>query len=95
MQERRERSLRPGAAEFAQKLDTLNASRMSDIIYIVRYKGNTDPTDRSTQEVVRADHVEVDGDRVIFMRSDGSLAAFFDKTVILDWREATEGEVAI
>ena len=67
---------------------------MSDSIYIVRYKGNTDPTDRSTQEVVRAAHVEVDGDCVFFTHSDGTLAAFFNKTIILDWRIVTKDELA-
>ena len=67
---------------------------MSDVIYIVRYKGNTDPTDRSTQEVVRAAHVEVDGNRVSFTHSDGTLAAFFDRTIILDWRIVAEDELA-
>ncbi len=67
---------------------------MSDVIYLVRYMGNTDPTDRSTQEVVRAAHVEVDGNCVSFTRSDGTVSAFFDKTIILDWRIVTEDELA-
>ncbi len=67
---------------------------MSDTIYIVRYIWNTDPTDRSTQELVRAAHVETDGNCVLFTHSDGTVKTYFDKKIILDWRIITEDELA-
>jgi len=36
----------------------------------------------------------VDGDRLFFTHSDGTLAAFFDRTILLDWRIVTEDELA-
>ena len=62
---------------------------MPDIAYIVAYEGNTDPKDRSTQELVRASEIAIDGDYVVFTKADGTVAALFLRSTIRDWREAT------
>lgn len=66
---------------------------MTDAVYIVRHAGNTDIKDRSTQDLVRAARVEEDGDRVFFIREDGTLSAFFQQSAILDWRLVSPDEI--
>ena len=67
---------------------------MSDKTYIVRYAGNINPADRSTQELVRAEIVKEDGEYLVFTNPDGTVVAFFLKSTILDWHEAAPEEPA-
>jgi hypothetical protein len=45
---------------------------MADTAYLVRYKGADPPP-----EVVIAETIEIHGEHLVFLRSDGSLAALF------------------
>jgi hypothetical protein len=48
------------------------ADPMADTAYLVRYKGADPPP-----EVVIAETIEIHGEHLVFLRSDGSLAALF------------------
>jgi hypothetical protein len=61
--------------------------------YIVAYVTNRDPSDRSTQELVRGSHVEEDGNQLWFIKEDGSVGAFFEREVVREWREVSEDEL--
>ena len=55
---------------------------MADTAYLVRYKGADPPP-----ELVIAEKVEFQGDHLVFLRSDGSLAALFVLENIESWSE--------
>jgi hypothetical protein len=55
---------------------------MADSAYLVRFKGADSPP-----ELVIAERIEVHGEHLVFLRSDGSLAALFVLEVIETWFE--------
>jgi hypothetical protein len=54
-------------------------SSVADKTYVIAYVTNRDPSDRSTQELVRGSHVEEEGNQLWFIKEDGSVGAFFDQ----------------
>lgn len=55
---------------------------MADSAYLVRFKGSDPPP-----ELVIAERIEVHGEHLVFLRSDGSLAALFVLEIIESWFE--------
>ena len=55
---------------------------MADTVYLVRYKAGDQPP-----EVVIAETIEFHGEHLVFLRSDGSLAALFVLEIIESWAE--------
>jgi hypothetical protein len=55
---------------------------MADRVYLVRFKGADLPP-----ELVIAEHFEFHGEHMVFLRSDGSLAALFVLDIVEDWSE--------
>jgi hypothetical protein len=55
---------------------------MADTAYLVRFKG----TDQAP-EVVIAETIELHGEQLVFLRSDGSLAALFVLEIVESWSE--------
>jgi hypothetical protein len=55
---------------------------MADTAYLVRFKGAD-----QRPEVVIAETIEVHGEHLVFLRSDGSLAALFVLEIIEGWSE--------
>jgi hypothetical protein len=55
---------------------------MSDRAYLIRFKETTFPPD-----LVIAVNVEFHGEHLIFLRSDGSLAALFTLEIVDSWSE--------
>jgi hypothetical protein len=47
-------------------------------------------TDRRRDQPVDADSYVIDGETLIFLRSDNELAAFFDISVVVDWKPRLE-----
>jgi hypothetical protein len=66
---------------------------MAEKLYIVHLKGAQDPTDKAYIQPVHASNVEVSGDCLIFSHLDGTLAAFFDMSIVSDWRETDQSEL--
>jgi hypothetical protein len=55
---------------------------MADRAYLVRFKGADPPP-----ELVIAETIEFHGEHLVFLRSDGSLAALFVLDSVEDWSE--------
>jgi hypothetical protein len=55
---------------------------MVDRAYLVRFKGADPPP-----ELVIAESIEFHGEHLVFLRSDGSLAALFVLDIVEDWSE--------
>jgi hypothetical protein len=55
---------------------------MADTAYLVRFKG-ADPA----PEVVIAETIEFHGEHLVFLRSDGGLAALFVLEIVESWTE--------
>jgi hypothetical protein len=55
---------------------------MADTAYLVRFKGATLPP-----ELVIGETIEFHGDHLVFLRSDGSLAALFVLEIVESWCE--------
>jgi hypothetical protein len=55
---------------------------MPDTAYLVRFKGTDLPP-----ELVTARNVEFHGEHLIFLRSDGTLAALFVLEIVESWSE--------
>jgi hypothetical protein len=55
---------------------------MADTAYLVRLKGADPPP-----ELVIAKTVEFQGEHLVFLRSDGSLAALFVLEIVESWSE--------
>jgi hypothetical protein len=55
---------------------------MADTAYLVRFKGADLPP-----EVVIAETIELHGEHIAFVRSDGSLAALFVLEIVESWSE--------
>jgi hypothetical protein len=55
---------------------------MAATAYLVRFKGGDPPP-----ELVIAETIEFHGEHVVFLRSDGSLAALFVSEIVEDWLE--------
>jgi hypothetical protein len=53
---------------------------MANIAYLVRYKGGNPPP-----ELVIAEKIEFHGEHLVFLRSDGSLAALFVLEIVESW----------
>lgn len=66
---------------------------MSETLFIVYLTGAPDPADLAYQQPVRASSVDVSEDAISFFTQDGTLAAYFDKSVVRGWREANESEL--
>jgi hypothetical protein len=56
---------------------------MSDKAYLIRFKG-PDPT---PPELVIAADIEFHGEHLVFLKSDGTLAALFVLEVVESWSE--------
>jgi hypothetical protein len=57
---------------------------MNNTTYLVRYKGADPPP-----EVVMAEKIEFHEEHLVFLRSDGSLAALFVLEIVESWSEVT------
>jgi hypothetical protein len=55
---------------------------MADTAYLVRFKG-ADPL----PELVIAETIEFHGEHIVFLRSDGSMAALFVLDIVESWSE--------
>jgi hypothetical protein len=66
---------------------------MSEKLFIVYLTGAPDPADLAYQQPVRASSVEVSEDAIFFFTQDFTLAAYFDRSVVSSWREASESEL--
>jgi hypothetical protein len=55
---------------------------MADTAYLVRFKGGDLPP-----ELVIAENIELHGEHIAFVRSDGSLAALFVLEIVESWSE--------
>ena len=55
---------------------------MADSAYLVRFKGADPPP-----ELVIAETIEVYGEHLVFLKSDGSLAALFVLEIVESWAE--------
>jgi hypothetical protein len=66
---------------------------MSKKLFIVYLTGAPEPPDLAYQHSVRASSVNVSEDAISFFSQDGTLAAYFDKSVVRSWREANESEL--
>ena len=55
---------------------------MADTVYLVRFKGADSP-----RELVKAETIEFHGEHLVFLRSDGSLAALFLLEIVESWSE--------
>jgi hypothetical protein len=55
---------------------------MADTAYLVRFKGGDLPP-----ELVIAESIEFQGEHVVFVKSDGSLAALFVLEIVESWSE--------
>jgi len=55
---------------------------MADTAYLVRFKGADLPP-----ELVIAKNIELHGEHIAFVRSDGSLAALFVLEIVESWSE--------
>jgi hypothetical protein len=55
---------------------------MADTAYLVRFKGGDLPP-----ELVIAETIEFHGEHIVFLRSDGSLAALFVLEIVESWSE--------
>jgi hypothetical protein len=66
---------------------------MSEKLFIVYLTGAPDPADLAYQQSVRASTVDVSEDAVFFFAQDGTLAAYFDRSAVRSWREASESEL--
>lgn len=65
---------------------------MAEKLFMVYLNGSPDPMDLAYHQPVRASRVEVSEHSISFLASDGTLAAFFDKSVVRSWREIGESE---
>lgn len=70
-----------------------NFEAMSERLFIVYITGASDPADLAYQQSVRASRVDVSEDAISFFTQDGTLAAYFDKSVVCGWREENESEL--
>ena len=66
---------------------------MSEKLFIVYLTGAPDRADLAYQQPVRASSVEVSEDAIFFFTQGGTLAAYFDRSVVRSWREASESEL--
>jgi hypothetical protein len=66
---------------------------MPEKLFMVYLNGAEDPLDLAYHQPVRASKVEVSGDCLSFLKADGTLAAFFDKSAVRSWREMNESEL--
>ena len=64
-----------------QRAKTLHP--MSDKAYLIRFKG-PDPT---PPELVIAANIEFHGEHLVFLKSDGTLAALFVLEIVESWSE--------
>jgi len=55
---------------------------MADTVYLVRFKGADPPP-----ELVIAETIEFHGEHIVFLRSDGFLAALFVLEIVESWYE--------
>jgi hypothetical protein len=55
---------------------------MADSAYLVQFKGADPPP-----ELVIAERIEVHGEHLVFLRSDGSLAALIVLEIVESWAE--------
>jgi hypothetical protein len=55
---------------------------MAETAYLVRFKGADPPP-----ELVIAEAIEFQGEHLVFLRSDGSLAALFVLEIVESWSE--------
>ena len=55
---------------------------MADTPYLVRFKGADSPP-----KLVNAETIEFHGEHLVFLRSDGSLAALFLLEIVEGWSE--------
>jgi hypothetical protein len=60
-----------------------------DRLFMVQLAGGQ-PDDKAYQQPVRAASFEKSENGLVFLTSDGSLAAYFDLGAILGWREIVE-----
>jgi hypothetical protein len=58
------------------------ADPMADTTYLVRFKGADPPP-----ELVIAETIDLHGEHLVFLRSDGSLAALFVLEIVESWYE--------
>jgi hypothetical protein len=70
-----------------------NLKSMSEKLFMVYLNGAEDPMDLAYHQPVRASRVEVSEDSLSFFKTDGTLAAFFDKSAVRSWREMSESEL--
>jgi hypothetical protein len=66
---------------------------MPEKLFMVYLTGAEDPMDLAYHQPVRASSVEVSKDCLSFFNADGTLAAFFDRSVVHSWREISESEL--
>jgi hypothetical protein len=55
---------------------------MANTAYLVRFKGEDSPP-----ELVIAETIEFQGEHLVFLRSDGTLAALFVLEIVESWSE--------
>jgi hypothetical protein len=70
-----------------------NFESMSEKLFMVYLNGAEDATDLAYRQPVRASRFEVSEASLSFFESDGTLAAFFDKSAVRSWREVNESEL--
>jgi hypothetical protein len=69
--------------QSASNSSGINAAHpMADTAYSIRFKGADPPP-----EVVIAESIEFHGEHLVFLKSDGSLAALFVLEIIESWSE--------
>ena len=66
---------------------------MPEKLFMVYLNGAEDPMDLAYHQPVRASRVEVSEHCLSFYKADGTLAAFFDKSAVRNWREMNESEL--
>ncbi len=60
---------------------------------MIYLNGAEDPMDLAYHQPVRASRVEVSEHCLSFYKADGTLAVFFDKSAVRNWREMNESEL--
>ena len=68
--------------QAAHRLQSASHTFMTDTAYLVRFNG-ADPT----PELVMAETIEFRGEHLVFLRSDGTLAALFVLEIVESWSE--------
>jgi hypothetical protein len=66
---------------------------MTEKLFIVYLHGSEDPMDACYHQTVRASRVEVINGGLVFTNSEGGLSAYFELSVVRNWREADDSEM--